>query len=580
MADKIVAIVGARLNSSRLPGKHLLPLAGKPMIARIIDRLRTVPELDGIMLATTADDYNKPLRDWAQGYGVDCLAYEGDVNDLVGRIDAAAELSGAAQILYICGDCPLIEPETLSRMIAAMAATPDAGLAKLRPPAGGGGFIHEGFDLYSLAFWRAMEKVAHEPFEREHVGAVYHHLSMVTPAAVAWAAEPERYATIEHRISVDTPSDYRFIRRIYADWYRENPDNSIVSLDWVMERLQREPDLAAINRHVHQKKVGENSAAIAIITETGPKVGMGHLSRSLVVAAALQDYLGAKAELFIIGEPIEREELKLIPHHWISENAIAVALGNKAYQACVVDMQIVALPVTAFLEQRPTDMPAIGIDVAQKDEALFDHVWVPSFYSCPERQARLPGKLSFGWDHFLLAQAQPGDRQSEKSLLVLTGGGDVAELGKIWPALIDDSIGTDTTVCWVRGPYADAPDIKDINGRWRVLDAPTDLADRLTSFSTALCVFGVSFFECLQANVPTVTFDPLGVANPEEWATLRKTLPAFVAGDAEEAVSKAAELLRQPDVGAEPQSFASKMREGPQRFALCMANLMQEKARA
>ena len=71
MARKVAAVIGARLNSSRLPGKQLLPLAGRPLIAHIVERLRHVEGLDQIVLATTADDFNKPLRDWAATSGVE-----------------------------------------------------------------------------------------------------------------------------------------------------------------------------------------------------------------------------------------------------------------------------------------------------------------------------------------------------------------------------------------------------------------------------------------------------------------------------------------------------------------------------
>ncbi|WP_262691439.1 cytidylyltransferase domain-containing protein [Kordiimonas aestuarii] len=575
MAEKIVAIVGARLNSSRLPGKQLLPLAGKPMIARIVDRLRTVPELDQIILATTADDYNRPLRDWAASYGVECLAYDGDVNDLVGRVDKAAGMSGASQILYICGDCPLIEPATLSRMIAAMAATPGAGLVKLRPPQAGKRFIHEGFDLYARAFWQAMEQVAFEPFEREHIGAVYHHLNKVQPAAIAWVDEPEKYTEVDHRISVDTPSDYRFMRRLYTEWYHDNPADSLLSLDWVMDRLMREPELASMNKHVHQKMVGENSALVAIITEAGPSVGMGHLSRCLAVAAALQDYLGARAELFIMGEPVEREELKLIPHQWLSADDLVDALDNRVLDGCVVDVQAVMPELATFLGAAKNDFPCVGIDTAREDEALFDHIWVPSFYGCPARQSRLGGKLSFGWDHFLLPSAVGASGHADNGLIVLTGGGDVAGLGQVWPPLIEARVTKQTPVSWVQGPYAAAPDIGDVNGRWHVLKAPSDLPDRLSSYRAALCVFGVSFFECLQADIPVVTFDPVGAANPDEWQELKRVLPDFIATNAAEAVNMAASVLAKGSDENMGQPYSREMRQGPRNFALCLADLMQ-----
>ncbi len=70
----VLAVIGARLNSSRLPRKHMLDLAGKPLIARIFERLERVSVIDKLVLATTADDYNKPMVTWAEQAGKSVLA--------------------------------------------------------------------------------------------------------------------------------------------------------------------------------------------------------------------------------------------------------------------------------------------------------------------------------------------------------------------------------------------------------------------------------------------------------------------------------------------------------------------------
>jgi len=103
----IVAIIGARLNSSRLPAKHLLPLAGKPLIERLVERLKRSQSIDQMVLATTADDFNQPLIDWAKGK-LDCYVHHGDVNDLMGRVDAVVTRYNPDIIVYICGDSPLV----------------------------------------------------------------------------------------------------------------------------------------------------------------------------------------------------------------------------------------------------------------------------------------------------------------------------------------------------------------------------------------------------------------------------------------------------------------------------------------
>ena len=103
MGSKTVAIIGARLSSKRLPGKQLLPLAGKPLISHIVTRLRQVEQIDEIIVATTNEPVNQPLCDWTDAEAVTAFAWDGDQNDVVGRVDAAFKASGARHFVYVCG---------------------------------------------------------------------------------------------------------------------------------------------------------------------------------------------------------------------------------------------------------------------------------------------------------------------------------------------------------------------------------------------------------------------------------------------------------------------------------------------
>lgn len=583
MAGRVVAIIGARLNSSRLPGKQLLPLAGMPLIERLVNRLERVDGIDHIMLATTADDYNKPLRDWASAYGLDCLSYEGDVNDLVGRVDTAVKQTGADYLLYVCGDSPLVEPETISRLIAAMHANPSAGTAHLKANKPGGKFVHEGFDIYERGFWDAMVKVAHEPFEREHIGAVYHHLHKVKPKAVAWVREPAVYEGVDHRVSVDTPSDYRFMRRIYEDWYGEHPADSIVDLKHVIKRIAAEPDLAAINKHVHQKRVAEKNPSVAIITEIAPHIGLGHLSRSLVAAAALQDYLGAKVTLYIKGDAVERDELALVPHHWYADTDEAAVLKGVEADVVVVDVKAHSNALEDWLATAGKNLLRVAIDPQRMEEAAYDHIWLPSFYTAKETRQRLNGRMSYGWDHYLIAPAAGGGatlaEEGKTRLLVLTGGGDVAGMGAVWPVLFAKKLPDDVHINWVVGPYATDPEIpEELDGRLSLTHRPNGIHALAAASDVVLCVFGVSFFEALQTGKPVIVADPIGAALPEEWTALKGALPGFVAADPAEAVDLLAEYLSgNATIDASFDDVRKAISCGREKFALCINALIAER---
>lgn len=106
--SKVLGVIGARLNSSRLPGKHLLDLADKPLIARLFERLEKIPELDAIVLATTADEYNQPLVQWAQQAEMAAFKAAGVARlalNTEGAVEALVELmtnANSAKKLAVC----------------------------------------------------------------------------------------------------------------------------------------------------------------------------------------------------------------------------------------------------------------------------------------------------------------------------------------------------------------------------------------------------------------------------------------------------------------------------------------------
>lgn len=112
---KKVATIEARMTSSRLPGKGLLPAAGKPMLGHLVDRLRKVPSLGDIVLATTVNDADLPLVEFARKWGI--KVYRGSEDDVLDRVIGAAESAKAELVVEITGDCPLLDPEIVEQTI-------------------------------------------------------------------------------------------------------------------------------------------------------------------------------------------------------------------------------------------------------------------------------------------------------------------------------------------------------------------------------------------------------------------------------------------------------------------------------
>jgi spore coat polysaccharide biosynthesis protein SpsF len=109
------------MGSQRLPGKVLLPLAGRPLVGHIFDRLRATQGVDALVLATTVDPRNDPLAAFAEKEGAAVYRGTGE-DDIAGRLAGAARLAKADAILKVNGDCPLVDPAILSLLVARFRA--------------------------------------------------------------------------------------------------------------------------------------------------------------------------------------------------------------------------------------------------------------------------------------------------------------------------------------------------------------------------------------------------------------------------------------------------------------------------
>ena len=549
---KVLAVIAARLNSSRLPGKQLLDLAGEPLIARIFQRLAQVSEIDEAVLATTADDYNQPLMAWAEQTGQQAFAFGGDVNDVVGRVDAVVKNSDADIIVFCCGDSPLLEPPTLSKMIQALQKNTEIDFVSLRSGIENQPIIHEGFYPYRRAVWQRMVDEATSAELREHVGLVMR--EFIDELKQQWIDEAPIYSQVKHRISVDTISDYQFMSAVYRRWYRDHDAQTIVSLPWVIEQLQQDAQLTAINQKVLQRDPSQIAPNVLIVTQCGQQYGLGHLARSCVLARQFQDQMAAGVSLLVQGDRPNYPALDLFPHQMIDWQTSLIAAVQTQLSIAAVDVIIFDLAILAdesslryFLQQVAfKSVVKVAVDGLFQLADQWDYIHVPSFYLAAETIKKInPSKLGYGWDYYLLAPVteakvwQPGSK-----ILVMTGGSDEQGLGQQWPALLDQSLPETMEIIWVRGPYAPAPDVPtQARLNWQVLNAPSNLQEIMPECDYALCMYGVSFFELLQHGVPSVVW----CANEklkQEMQALKGQAVAQVAASIDDAVVQLNRLVR------------------------------------
>jgi len=245
-----VAIVQARWGSSRLPGKVLEDIGGRPLLARVVERVQASTTCDAVVVATTTDVQDDLVVDLARQCGAD--TFRGSVDDVLDRFHRAAAEAGADVVVRITADDPFKDPEVID--LVARQLLDDSALDyasnTLAPT------FPEGLDVECFTF-RALEQAweqAELPSEREHV----------TP--FIWT-HPDRFAlrnvASEHdfshlRWTVDYPDDLDFARAVYERLAGRDMFN------WhdVLELLEREPQLSAINAG-HERLAGYRQSLAA-----------------------------------------------------------------------------------------------------------------------------------------------------------------------------------------------------------------------------------------------------------------------------------------------------------------------------
>lgn len=244
----VLAIVQARMGSTRLPGKILADIGGRPMLSRVVERARRAALLDGVLVATTtsADDDAVEWLCRECGYAVT----RGHPTDVLDRYYQAARAEGADVVVRLTADCPVIDPTVIDQVVGAfLAADPPVDFAANRLPDDRTFPIGLDTEVCSFAALAQAWSEAKEPYQREHVMPYLYEA-------------PGRFRTLlicsprdlSHlRWTVDTAEDLELLRRIYAHFGRRDD----FSWSEVLELVEREPSLAMINAHVPQRTLGD-----------------------------------------------------------------------------------------------------------------------------------------------------------------------------------------------------------------------------------------------------------------------------------------------------------------------------------
>jgi len=241
---KVVAIVQARMGSTRLVGKVLLDLCGKSVLARVVERLKRAKTIHEVLVATT----NSPRDDVIveESGRLSVSVFRGQEDDVLDRYYRAAKEARAAFVVRVTSDCPLIDPQVSDRTVLEfLAGQPDYAsnvLERTYPR----GLDTEVFTVSALErAWRE----ADQAYQRAHVTAyLYEHPEKFRLMSVTGEKDYSH-----HRWTIDTPQDLQLVRAVYE---RLGSDGHFLWRD-VLDLLDRDPKLVELNSFVMQKSLRE-----------------------------------------------------------------------------------------------------------------------------------------------------------------------------------------------------------------------------------------------------------------------------------------------------------------------------------
>jgi len=240
---KCVAIIEARMTSSRLPGKVLMPAMGKPMLEHLIDRLSRVLSIDKIVVATTINDSDQAIVDFSQALGVP--VFRGSENDVMARVIGAGEFFDADVVVEITGDCPIIDPDIVEQVIRMHAYHDTSYVSNVQVRSYPDGMDVQVFSLEMLMQSAAMTR---DELDREHVSLhirnnpeIFSHVHLVAPPSLHYP---------ELGLTLDEVDDYKLLVKIIEELA---PIDPLFSCQDVLSLLARNPDWIRINKNVIRK---------------------------------------------------------------------------------------------------------------------------------------------------------------------------------------------------------------------------------------------------------------------------------------------------------------------------------------
>jgi spore coat polysaccharide biosynthesis protein SpsF len=244
---KILAIVTARMTSTRLPGKVLLKVKGKPLLQFLIERLKAVKIINQIVIAATTNKTDDVLERFATKMRVKC--FRGSEDDVMGRVLSAAERFQADIIVDVTGDCPIIDCDLVDQAIQVYLHNKKVDYVNNNNIRS----YPDGMDVqvFSYKILKKSYKMTTKSLEKEHITLhirnnpkIFNTINIIAPKYLNWP---------ELGLTLDEKADYNFLKKIIEHFYNKNP---LFTCYDIINFLKSNKNLVKINSYVLRK--GDN----------------------------------------------------------------------------------------------------------------------------------------------------------------------------------------------------------------------------------------------------------------------------------------------------------------------------------
>jgi spore coat polysaccharide biosynthesis protein SpsF len=243
--NKVVATIEARMTSTRLPGKVLLEIGGKPALAYMINRIKQSRLVDDIVVATTVNDSDQPIIDLCNKIG--CKYFRGSEEDVLLRVLEAAKSVNADIIVELTGDCPFIDPDIIDRVVKLYFSGDYDYASNVVERSFPDGFDTQVFSVQSL---EKVSRLTNDPIDRVHVSCYFYNHPQKFKLANLIADQNSTWPDL--RLTIDERADHQLLKLI-DEKLRER--KGMFSVSEVISLLKQEPELIELNKHVRAKEL-------------------------------------------------------------------------------------------------------------------------------------------------------------------------------------------------------------------------------------------------------------------------------------------------------------------------------------